>query len=102
MPKAQTKAKREAERDPPSEKLTRKAYERELARLHAELVKLQLWIVATGLKVCVVFEGRDGGPARACSGRQCPPPVRGGECPMKGYRPTERGMRVAVSPRPRR
>ncbi len=60
MPKAQTKAKREAERDPPSEKLTRKAYERELARLHAELVKLQLWIVATGLKVCVVFEGRDG------------------------------------------
>ena len=29
-------------------------------RLHAELVKLQLWVVAKGLKVCVVFEGRDG------------------------------------------
>jgi polyphosphate kinase 2 len=43
-----------------SDKLTGKAYERELARLHAELVKLQLWVVAKGLKVCVVFEGRDG------------------------------------------
>ena len=41
-------------------KLGRKDYERELARLHAELVKLQLWVVEKGLKVCVVFEGRDG------------------------------------------
>ena len=37
-----------------------KDYERELARLHGELVKLQLWVVAKGLKVVVVFEGRDG------------------------------------------
>ena len=44
----------------PQEKLSNKAYERELARLHAELVKLQLWAVHKGLKVCVVFEGRDG------------------------------------------
>jgi polyphosphate kinase len=42
------------------EKLSNKAYERELARLHGELVKLQLWAVHKGLKVCVVFEGRDG------------------------------------------
>ena len=42
------------------EKLGGKAYEHELARLHAELVKLQLWVVARGLKVVVVFEGRDG------------------------------------------
>jgi polyphosphate kinase 2 len=42
------------------EKLGNKAYERELARLHGELVKLQLWIAAKGLKVVVVFEGRDG------------------------------------------
>jgi polyphosphate kinase 2 len=42
------------------EKLSNKAYERELARLHVELVKLQLWAVHKGLKVCVVFEGRDG------------------------------------------
>jgi polyphosphate kinase len=41
-------------------KLDRKAYERELARLHAELVRLQLWVVAKGLRICVVFEGRDG------------------------------------------
>jgi polyphosphate kinase len=41
-------------------RLKRKPYERELAKLHAELVKLQLWVVKSGLKVCVVFEGRDG------------------------------------------
>ena len=41
-------------------KLGGKDYERELARLHGELVKLQLWAVAKGLKVVVVFEGRDG------------------------------------------
>jgi hypothetical protein len=41
-------------------KLSAKDYERELARLHGELVKLQLWVVAKGLKVVVLFEGRDG------------------------------------------
>jgi polyphosphate kinase 2 len=41
-------------------KLKGKDYERELARLHVELVKLQRWVVHKGLKVCVVFEGRDG------------------------------------------
>ena len=41
-------------------KLKRKEYERELARLHVELVKLQLWVVHKGLKVCILFEGRDG------------------------------------------
>src|SRR5208283_152299 len=35
-------------------------YEHELARLHVELVKLQQWVVHKGLKVCVLFEGRDG------------------------------------------
>ena len=29
-------------------------------RLHVELVKLQQWVVHKGLKVCIVFEGRDG------------------------------------------
>jgi polyphosphate kinase 2 len=42
------------------EKLGGKNYERELAKLHGELVKLQLWVVAKGLKVVIVFEGRDG------------------------------------------
>ena len=41
-------------------KLKRKEYERELARLHVEFVKLQQWVVHKGLRVCVVFEGRDG------------------------------------------
>ena len=41
-------------------KLTEKAYQKELKKLHVELVKLQQWIVHKGLKVCVVFEGRDG------------------------------------------
>ncbi len=42
------------------EKLGRKEYEQELKRLHVELVKLQQWVVAKGLKVCVIVEGRDG------------------------------------------
>jgi polyphosphate kinase 2 len=41
-------------------KLPNKEYEKELMRLHAELVKLQEWAVQTGAKICVVFEGRDG------------------------------------------
>jgi len=41
-------------------KLKRKQYDKELARLHVELVKLQEWVKHEGLKVCIVFEGRDG------------------------------------------
>ena len=40
-------------------KLKRAVYEEELARLQLELVKLQDWIKASGLRVAVVFEGRD-------------------------------------------
>lgn len=43
-----------------NEGLGRKEYEKELKRLHVELVKLQQWVVDQGLKVCIVFEGRDG------------------------------------------
>ena len=42
------------------EKISRKEYEKRLKKLHVELVKLQEWVVHKGLKVCVVFEGRDG------------------------------------------
>jgi polyphosphate kinase 2 len=42
------------------EKLKEKDYARELKKLHVELVKLQEWVKHKGLKVCVVFEGRDG------------------------------------------
>jgi polyphosphate kinase 2 len=41
-------------------KLKARDYEAELSRLHVELVKLQEWVKYRGLKVCVVFEGRDG------------------------------------------
>jgi polyphosphate kinase 2 len=40
-------------------KMSQKAYERELASLQIELVKLQEWIRHAGLKVVVLFEGRD-------------------------------------------
>jgi len=49
-----------ADQSRPTGKLERKVYERELAKLHVELVKLQRWVVHNRLKVCVVFEGRDG------------------------------------------
>src|ERR1700757_3921331 len=41
-------------------KLKRKEYEQELAGLPVEFVKLQQWVVHKGLKVCILFEGRDG------------------------------------------
>jgi polyphosphate kinase 2 len=44
----------------PDGKLKEKVYQHELTKLHVELVKLQQWVVHKGLKVCVVFEGRDG------------------------------------------
>src|SRR4029434_8282062 len=40
--------------------LTNKDYAKQLKKLHVELVKLQQWVVHEGLKVCIVFEGRDG------------------------------------------
>ncbi|WP_334175350.1 polyphosphate kinase 2 [Pseudoxanthobacter sp.] len=43
-----------------AEPLKRKDYEGRLKDLHAELVRLQLWVKHTGAKVCIVFEGRDG------------------------------------------
>ena len=42
------------------EEMSRKDYEKELKTLHVELVKLQDWVRHKGLKICVVFEGRDG------------------------------------------
>ncbi|HSV60759.1 MAG TPA: polyphosphate kinase 2 [Variovorax sp.] len=52
----------EQENDGPvtASRLSTKDYEKELYKLHVELVKLQAWVQATGAKVCVVFEGRDG------------------------------------------
>ncbi len=41
-------------------KMPRKEYEHRLEVLHGDLVRLQQWVVHKGLKVCIVFEGRDG------------------------------------------
>jgi polyphosphate kinase 2 len=46
-----------SERQP---KLKRKQYEKELRRLQAELCHLQRWVKLKGLRIVVVFEGRDG------------------------------------------
>jgi polyphosphate kinase 2 len=41
-------------------KLKNKDYLEQLRRLHVELVKLQEWVTEKGIKICIVFEGRDG------------------------------------------
>src|SRR4249919_2562005 len=71
--------KRDDQTDAPgteTEPMKRKEYEAELEKLHAELVKLQQWVVAEGLKVCIVFEGRDtagkGGTIKAIMERVSP------------------------------
>ena len=54
----------------------RKKYEKEMARLQAELCKLQDWVKHKGLRVIIVFEGRDaagkGGTIRAITERVSP------------------------------
>jgi polyphosphate kinase 2 len=57
---ASNKSKRDEAAGAEQNTLSTKVYEKELKRLHVELVKLQQWVVAKGLKVIVVFEGRDG------------------------------------------
>ena len=56
---SEKKAKRLVEKKQNKSKLSRKEYESELARLQGELVKLQLWVKKKGLRIIVVFEGRD-------------------------------------------
>ncbi|MGE5195202.1 MAG: polyphosphate kinase 2 [Deltaproteobacteria bacterium] len=50
----------EGARSPDRKPLKGKDYLRELKKLHVELVKLQEWVRHKGLKICIVFEGRDG------------------------------------------
>jgi polyphosphate kinase 2 len=44
---------------PKKHRIDTKTYEKELARLQIELVKMQEWVKHEGLKVVVIFEGRD-------------------------------------------
>ena len=43
----------------PTKSISRREYNRRLADLHVELVKLQNWIVHKKMKVVIIFEGRD-------------------------------------------
>ncbi len=56
MPKEKRK---DAEEREPQKKLKSKLYEKQLAKLQVELVKMQEWVKHKGLKVVVIFEGRD-------------------------------------------
>ncbi|MGZ4154473.1 MAG: polyphosphate kinase 2 [Actinomycetota bacterium] len=47
------------DRDEPKPRIPTKIYQRELLRLQEELVKMEDWVQANGLRVVVVFEGRD-------------------------------------------
>ena len=60
----------------PERRIKRKQYEKELRSLQAELCKLQEWVKHKGLRVIVVFEGRDaagkGGTIKAITERVSP------------------------------
>jgi polyphosphate kinase 2 len=51
---------KDKEKDGDSGEMKAKDYDKQLKKLHIELVKLQEWVKHKGLKICVVFEGRDG------------------------------------------
>jgi polyphosphate kinase 2 (PPK2 family) len=52
-------AKQSADDDYASPKLKRKEYEARMAELQIELVRMQYWVKQQGLKVVLIFEGRD-------------------------------------------
>src|SRR5215469_3037765 len=58
LPKKSSNKVSNASQEKPA-KLKNKDFEMELAKLPAELVKSQLWVQHKGLKVVVIFEGRD-------------------------------------------
>ena len=74
----------------PKKNLSRKEFEKELEKLQVELVKMQQWVIATGAKVCVLFEGRDtagkGGAIKRITERTSPRVFRHVALPA----PTER------------
>jgi polyphosphate kinase len=67
---------KEKANDHPPEKMKRKAYERELRKLQVRLCKLQDWVKEKGLRVVIVFEGRDaagkGGTIKALTEKVSP------------------------------
>ena len=71
MAKAQKNAREETD-----QKLTRKDYEKKLRKLQVELCRLQEWVKYKGLRVIILFEGRDaagkGGMIKAITERVSP------------------------------
>ena len=67
---------KEKAKDDGKEKLSGKEYAKELVKLQGELCRLQEWVKAKGLKVIIVFEGRDaagkGGTIKAITERVSP------------------------------
>lgn len=59
MSKEKSEPEAQKKKNKKRKKLDKKFYEQELAKLHIELVKLQEWVKQKGLKVVVIFEGRD-------------------------------------------
>ena len=58
MPKKRAK-NRVTAKDEPKQRMSKKEFEKELERLQVELCRLQEWVKHKGLRVVVVFEGRD-------------------------------------------
>jgi polyphosphate kinase 2 (PPK2 family) len=81
-------------RDGEPQKLKAKKYERELRKLQGELCKLQEWVKFKGLRVIIVFEGRDaagkGGTIKALTERVSPRVFRLVALPA----PSDRGLEV--------
>ena len=69
-------AKESSEKDGSGHKMKRKAYEKELRKLQVKLCHLQDWVKNKGLRVIIIFEGRDaagkGGTIKAISERVSP------------------------------
>ncbi|HYC17761.1 MAG TPA: polyphosphate kinase 2 [Pseudolabrys sp.] len=69
-------AKHKKEKEHKNGKMKRKLYEKELLKLQIELCYLQEWVKAKGLKIIIVFEGRDaagkGGTIKALTERVSP------------------------------
>ena len=57
--KDRSKGNEVADEQPASGKISSKEFEKELAKLQVELVRLQTWVQAKKARVIVVFEGRD-------------------------------------------
>jgi polyphosphate kinase len=76
MGKNQKNRKKKKDKDDSNSKMSRKDFDAELRRLQEELCALQAWVKAKGLRVIILFEGRDGagkgGTIRAITERVSP------------------------------